>query len=117
MVKNFIEHTSVVTHRQFGPFMPTLQFDKSVSKVPRNSTSILTLLSPPTQLPAAPLSRHHRQCPRRQHAATLLLPSPLTKPGPWGSGSRLFRDPAVQLSGESKLCPPTAGEPLDSDLL
>lgn len=100
-----------------APFTPTLQSKKSVSRVPPYSTSLLTPLSPPTQLLAATLSPHHCQCHchhHAQHAPTLPLTSPLTKPGPRGFSCRLFWDTAVELSGESKPCSPAAGDPLDS---
>lgn len=98
-----------------APFTLTLQSKKSVSRVPPYSTSLLTPLSPPTQLLAATLSPHHCQCHchhHAQHAPTL----PLTSPGPRGSSCRLFWDTAVELSGESKPCSPAAGDPLDSGL-
>lgn len=100
-----------------APFTPTLQSKKSVSRGPRYSTSLLTPLSPPTQLLAATLSPHHCQCHchhHAQHAPTLLLTFPLTKPGPWGFSCRLFWDMAVELSGKSKPALPTAGYPFDS---
>lgn len=88
-----LQHTlSMVTQfltAQMKPalFTPTLQSKKSVSRAPQNSTSLLTPLSPPTQLLAATLSPHHCQCHchhHAQHVPTLLLTFPLTKPGPWG---------------------------------
>lgn len=103
-----------------APFTLTHQSKKSVSRAPRYSTSLLTPLSPPTQLLAATLSPHHCQCHchhHAQHAPTLLLTFPLTKPGPWGFSCRLFWDTIVELSGESKPCSPAAGDPLDSGLL
>lgn len=98
----------------------TIQSKMSVRRASRNSTSLLTPLSPPTQLPAATLSPHHCQCHchhHAQHVPTLLLTFPLTKPGPWGFSCRLFWDTTVELSGKSKPCSAAAGEPLYSSLL
>lgn len=78
--------------------------------VEQNSTSLLTPLSPPTQLLAATLSSHHCQCHCHHHAQHALT-FPLTEPGPWGFGCRLFRGTTAALNGESKLCSPAAGNP------
>lgn len=114
-----------------APFTPTLQSKKSVSRAPRYSTSLLTPLSPPTQLLAATLCPHHCQCHchnHTQHAPTLLLTFPLTKRGPWSFSCWLFWDMAVErvkalLSRSRKppwLCPvqqPTATRLHSPDLL
>lgn len=70
----------------FTPFTRSLHSIKSLSTARQDSSSLLALLSPPTQLLAATLCVHHCQChchPCAQHVPTPPLTFPHTERGPW----------------------------------
>lgn len=88
------------------------QSQKSVSKASWDPTFLVSLLSPPTLLPAATVSPHHCHCHCQHHAQYVATPQPalpVSKLGPWSFSCQLSGDMAVEQSGRSKPYSLTAG--------